>query len=118
MVKIIEYRERTNSDGEQFFALILQGGLEMVKSKETGRYYATAKSASIASTFNEEACKGLIGEEIPGSIKKTDCDPYEFTIKDTGEVITLSHRWEFRKEGDTMEEIVFQEEPVGAELLQ
>ena len=117
MVKIIDYRERTNSDGEEFFALILQGGLEMVKSKETGNFYATAKSASVTSTFTEEVCKSLIGEELPGSIKKVECEPYEYTIKETGEIVTLTHHWEYRKEGDTMEEIVFQEEPVGAELL-
>ncbi len=94
MVKIIDYRVRTNSAGEEFCALLLQGGLEMVKSKETGNYYATAKSASITSTFTEEQCKGLIGQEIPGSIVKVQCDPYEYTIKDTNEVISLTHRWE------------------------
>ena len=117
MVKIIEYRERTNSDGEQFFALICQGSLEMIKSKETGKFYATAKSASVASTFTEDVCKSLIGEEIPGSIKRIECEPFEYVIEETGEVITLTHRWEYRAEGDTMEDIVFQEEPVGAELL-
>ena len=83
----------------------------MVKSKETGNYYATAKTASITSTFTEEVCQSLIGQELPGSIQKITCEPYEYTIKDTGEVITLTHRWEFRKEGDTMEEIVHQGKP-------
>ena len=116
MVRIIDYKERTNSEGEVFFALILQGGLELVKSQETGRYYATAKGASITSTFTEEVCKSLIGEEIPGSIKKVECEPYEYTIQETGEVIELSHRWEYFKEGDTMEEVVFEGKPeaVGA----
>ncbi len=57
MVKIIDCRVRTNSAGEEFCALILQGGLEHVKSKETVNYYATAKSDSITSTFTEEQCK-------------------------------------------------------------
>ncbi len=117
MVQIVKYVKRTNSLGEEFLALILQGGLELVKSKETGRYYATAKSASITSTFTEEVCKALIGQEIPGSIQKIECEPYEYTIKETGEVVELSHRWEYQKEGDTMEEIVFEGKPVGAEAL-
>jgi hypothetical protein len=29
----------------------------------------------------------------------------------------LEHRWEYQKEGDTMEEIVFEGKPVGAEAL-
>ena len=117
MVKIIDFKSRTNSEGEEFFALILQGGLELVKSQETGRYYATGKTTSITSTFTEEVCQGLIGTEIPGSIQKLECEPYEYTIKETGEVVMLEHRWEYQKEGDTMEEIVFEGKPVGAEAL-
>ena len=117
MVKIVDYRIRTNSQGEEFCALILQGGLEMVKSQETGRFYATAKSASITSTFTEDQCKGLIGSEIPGSIRKVECEPYEFTIKDTGEVVTLKHRWDYLPEGETMEEVVHQGKPEPAEAF-
>ncbi len=39
-------------------------------------------------------CQGLIGQELPGSIVKQECEAYQYTIKDTGEVITLQHRWE------------------------
>ena len=76
MVRIVDFAERTNSDGETFYALILQGSLEMVLSSETGHYYATAKRASITSTFDEETCKSLIGSELPGSIQKVKVDPY------------------------------------------
>jgi len=117
MVKIINYKQRTSSDGKEFFTLILQGGLELVKSKETGNYYATAKSASITSTFNEVQCKALIGQDIPGSIQKVACEPYDYTIKETGEIVKLQHRWEYRQEGDTMEEIVHQGKPELVEAL-
>ncbi len=117
MVKIIDFRIRTNSQNETFCALVLQGGLEMVKSKETGNFYATAKSATITSTFTEDQCKGLIGQELPGSIRKVQCDPYEFTIKDTGENVTLQHRWEYRPEGDTVEEVVHQGKPEAVEAF-
>jgi hypothetical protein len=63
-VKIIDYQRKTNKDGEDFFLLVLQGGLQIVKSQETGRCYATVKQATRSTTFDEATCKGLIGEEI------------------------------------------------------
>lgn len=108
MVRISEFKQRENAAGEKFYALILQGGIEMVLSKETGRYYATAKKASITSTFDEETCKSLIGTELPGSIQKHKCEPYEFANPETGEIISLDHRWVFVKEGETVEEAVLE----------
>jgi len=93
MVRIINYKERQREDGTEFYVLELQGGIEMVKSKETGNFYATAKRAFIPSTFNEQTCTGLIGTEMPGSIIKEDCEPFTYVITETGEEITLSHRW-------------------------
>ena len=112
MVTIVDYAKRTNREGEEFNALILQSGLELVKSKETNNYYATAKRTSITSTFNENTCEKLIGTEIPGSIKRIDCEPYEYTIRETGEVITLTHQWVYLKEGETIEEKILEEEVV------
>jgi hypothetical protein len=113
MLKIVDYAPRTDADGEQFFALILQDGLQLVRSKKTGNYYATAKSTSITSTFNEETAKSMIGQEIPGTIQKVNCEPYEYTIKDTGEIITLEHRWQYFPEGETapVEKKVVEKEP-------
>ncbi len=112
MVTVTDFAERTNAEGEKFFALIIQGGLEMVKSQQTGRYYATARKASVVSTFDERTCKGLIGTQIPGSIRKVECPPYDFTIKDTGEVIQLAHTYLYLPEGETVEENVFSGEIV------
>jgi len=110
MVKIVAVAERENSAGEKFYALILQGGVEMVMSKETGRYYATAKTASVTSTFTKETCESLIGSEMPGSIQKQKCDPYEFVNPDTGEIVQREHRWVYAREGETVEEAVFEGE--------
>jgi len=93
MVRIIGYRERENEEGESFFLLELQGGIEMVLSQTTNRYYATAKRAFISSTFDENTCEALIGTEMPGEIAKEECEPYQYMIKETGEEITLAHRW-------------------------
>lgn len=108
MVTIVDYSKRVNSEGKEFNVLILQGGLELVKSQQTGRYYATAKKASLSSTFTEELCKTLIGQQLPGSIMRVECDPYEFTVPETGEILNLNHRWEYLKEESSIEETVFE----------
>ena len=95
MVRIVNYQKKTAENGSEFFTLELQGGIEMVKSKQSGKFYLTARKASILSTFDENVCQALIGTELPGVVKKVDCDPYEYTIKDTGEVVVLSHRYEY-----------------------
>lgn len=98
MVRIVNYQKRQAENGKEFFVLELQGGIEMVKSAETGKFYVTARKASISSTFDEITCKALIGTELPGSVEKVNCEPYNYTIKDTGEVITLCHRFEYVEE--------------------
>jgi hypothetical protein len=98
MVRIISYKKRETEDGKEFFVLELQGGIEMVKSKETGKFYVTARKASISSTFDELTCQALIGTELPGKVEKVECEAYEYVIKDTGEVITLTHRFEYVEE--------------------
>lgn len=98
MVRIINYKERQKENGETFFVLELQGGIEMVMSQQTGRFYATAKRAFIPSTFDEQTCSALIGTEMVGQIIKEECEPFDYVIKETGEEITLSHRWVFAPE--------------------
>ncbi len=98
MVRIVNYRKRQAEEGKEFFALEITGGIEMVMSNATGQFYDTAKKAYIASTFDEETCKALVGSETPGSIIKAECEPYEYTIRDTGEVITLNYRYVYLPE--------------------
>lgn len=95
MVRIVNYQKRETEEGKEFFLLELQGGIETIKSKESGRFYLTAKKTMISSTFDEQTCMALIGTELEGKIEKVECDPYEYTIKDTGEVIELSFRYQY-----------------------
>ena len=95
MVRIVDYKERESEDGKVFFALELQGGIELVKSQSTNSFYATARKTSVTSTFNEATCKALIGTELPGRIEKQECESFDYTIADTGEVIELSHRYQY-----------------------
>jgi hypothetical protein len=95
MVRIVNYQKRTTEEGKEFFTLELQGGIEVVKSQETGKLYMTARKANMSCTFDELTCQSLIGTELPGSVRKVECEEYSYTIKDTGEIITLSHRFEY-----------------------
>lgn len=115
MVTIVEYAARTRSDGSVFFALVLQGGIELVKSKQTDRFYATVKKASIPSTFDEATCKASIGQQFPGTVQKQSCEPYTYTVKETGEMLVLNYRWAYLPEGATLEEAIFEGELVQPE---
>ena len=101
MVTVADYAIRQNAEGEDFVVLILQGDLEMVQSQETGRFYATARRCSISSTFNEAVAAQMVGKQIPGNIQKVECEPYEYVIPESGEVVELSHRWEYVPEQKT-----------------
>lgn len=111
MVTIIDYSLKTNKEGKEFYTLILQGGIQLVKSRVSDRYYATLKKASITSTFDEATCRSSIGEKFPGSIQKQSCEPYNYTVKETGEVLVLNYRWVYLPEGATLEEAVFEGQP-------
>ena len=117
MVTISGYNERESREGKKFYTLTLQGNLEMILSEESGRYYATAKQASITSTLDEATCQGLVGTKLPGKITKIDCQPFDYTIKETGEIISLSHRWAYDPNEASLEEIVYEKEPSTAGLV-
>ncbi|MFD2573785.1 hypothetical protein ACFSUS_24320 [Spirosoma soli] len=97
MVTVSDYQQRTPAGGEPFFVLELTNQeLEMVVSQQTGRFYATVRKCYIPATFPEPVCKMMVGKQLPGSITRTECDPYEFTIPETGEVVTRTHRYEYQ----------------------
>ena len=100
MVTVIDVVKRQNSDGETFNSLVISGGVEMVQSKMTGRFYATSRRTSIPSTFEEAFAKTLIGQQIPGKIIRKECEDYQYEIPESDEVITLSHTYEYVPESD------------------
>ena len=105
MVTIIDYKTYQREDGTDFNVLIVQGGVEPVKSKITGKLYLTARKASVSSSFDEITCQELVGTKLQGAITKVEVEPYQFVIKETGEVITRNHRYEFVTE----EELILNE---------
>lgn len=116
MVRIISYKTRQREDGTSFCVLEVQGGIEMVLSQKTNQYYATAKKAYISSTFDEETCKALVGTEMQGSIQKQECEPYEYTVKETGETMFLSHRFVYVPTESVQPETPKQDSPFEADF--
>lgn len=98
MVKIIDFKTYQNDDGEDYNMLILQSGIQSVKSQESGRIYFTTCTARVPCTFNDEMCKSLLGTELPGRIEKVETEPYDFSIPHSDEVVQLSHRFEYISE--------------------
>ena len=98
MVRVKNYHLREGVNGD-FISLELEGDLEMVQSMNTGRFYATTRRCKISSTLNEQTAKSMIGKELPGEIVRVQCEPYDYTVPDTGEVIQLAHSYDYRPEG-------------------
>lgn len=121
MVRIINYKER-QADDKTFYVLEVQGGIQMVKSKTTNQFYATAKKAYIATTFDEKTCIALIGTEMDGCVIKQPCEPFEYTVRETGEVITLTERYVYSevdtdaKEDEAIQKLI-SETPAVEELV-
>lgn len=95
MVKIIDVKTITTEEGKEFNMLVVQGSLEPLLSNKTGKIYFTMRKANISTTFDEATCKSLVGSELPGKVEKVECEPYEYTVKETGEILTLNHNWQY-----------------------
>jgi hypothetical protein len=99
MVIVSNYFEVQTSEGRNFVSLELSGGLELVQSQNTGKFYATSRKCRIPSTFNADVAKLMVGQQIDGDIVRVESDPYEYTNKTTGEIITLAHSYAYRPKG-------------------
>ncbi len=108
MVTVTKHFQREDAEGNMYSMLELTGDMEIMFSKASGRPYATARRCSMPATFPAEVCISLLGKQIPGSIKKIECESYDYTVPETGEIIQLEHRWQYAPEtsGDS-EEAVF-----------
>lgn len=112
MVTVIGFQKRKNAKDEVFHTLELQGGVEMLRAVNTGKYYAHARKATITSTLDELTCKELIGTKFPGAIKKMDCDEYNYQVPGTNDIIILKHNYQYFAENANAEEAVFSGEIV------
>jgi hypothetical protein len=96
MVTVKSFAKRRTTDGREFIALEVVGSLELVQSSNTGRFYATVRKCSIPATFDEETASSLIGTKMEGNIVRIPSDPYDYTVKSTGEVVTLQHSYGYQ----------------------
>jgi hypothetical protein len=97
MLTITGYRTHTTKDGSKFTSLEISGGLEMIQSQSSGQFYAKARKCSIPFTAGVEAAKAMIGNTLPGTIQRVPCPAYDYTLQ-SGETLTLSHRYQYQPE--------------------
>jgi len=106
MVTIVDVDERVGENGT-FNVIILQGKLEVVRSKITGAPYLTARKSSVPFTFSMEYAKSLIGTELPGEIERYECEEYEFVIPGKkSKKLKLSHKFRYDPNPTVLEEVV------------
>lgn len=111
MVRIAQVHLRESPKGN-FISLELQGDIELIQSQTTGKFYATAKRCFITSTFDLPTATALIGQQIPGTIVRMQCTPYDFTNKETGEVMKLTHTYAYVPHEGAMPQYEPQQMPV------
>lgn len=100
MVTVVSIKVSENNETkEEFYSLVVQGDIELVQSKQTGRMYATARECIISSTFTEQVALQMVGQTMPGNVEKVECEEYDWVNPDSGEIIRLSHRYEYVAEG-------------------
>jgi hypothetical protein len=106
MVTVKGFHVRQGDNGQEYLSLELEGDVAFVQSQNTGRFYATTKRSFMYAAMDEATAKALVGSKMPGSIDRVPCDPYEYTVPETGEVITLAYSYQYVPEGVEKAELV------------
>jgi hypothetical protein len=95
MVTIKSYFLSQNTEGKTYVSFELVGDIEVFQSN-SGKFYADIKKCKMPTRLDEDTAKIMIGKVISGTIVKKDCAAYEYTIPATGEVVSLTHRYEYQ----------------------
>ena len=99
MVTISGYKVRENKEGNSFVALELTGSVELIQAAASGNWYATVRKCSMPSTLDETVAKLSVGQQMAGDIVRVPCESYSYTVKRTGETISLGYRYGYQPEG-------------------
>ncbi len=99
MITVKNYHIRKGDDGGEYISLELTGDVCFVQSHVTGRFYAAAKRCFMYAALDEPTAEALVGSKMPGSIERVACDPYQFTIPQTGELVSLSYTYQYVPDG-------------------
>jgi len=94
MVQIIGFEKKQNKTNESYAVLILQGEPEIMISKSSGRPYISARKTTIPCSLEENQAQALIGKELPGSIERVSCAPFQLTLA-TGKKVKISSAYQF-----------------------
>src|SRR5450759_1025234 len=95
MVQIIAFEKKENSrTKETYSVLVLQGEPEVLISKSSGRPYISAKKTTIPCALEEKQAQALIGKELPGSISRVACTPFELKLA-TGKKVKISTAFQY-----------------------
>ncbi len=106
MVTIVDVAKTIMKDGSTMISIVVQGGMEPVVSNTSGRVYMTARKTRIPCTFTYEVAKGMIGQTMPGTIRRVECAPYSMVIPGTGKKVKLNHTYVYDPNPVSVEEVV------------
>jgi hypothetical protein len=100
MVTVTNFHEVERKDKKgSFISLELPGGVELIQSSISGKFYATVRKCRISSTLDSDTAKMMVGQKLEGEIVRVSADPYEFISPTTGEVVTLQHTYAYQPPG-------------------
>ena len=95
MVQIIGFEKKKNEKTKEYFSvLILSGEPEVMISKSSGRPYVSARKTTIPCALEENQALALLGKELPGSIERVSCTPFEVKLA-TGKKVRISTAYQF-----------------------
>lgn len=95
MVQIIAFEKKENSRTKQNFSvLVLQGEPEVLISKSSGRPYISARKTTIPCALEENQALLLVGKELPGSIERVSCTPFEVKLA-TGKKVKITSAFQY-----------------------
>lgn len=95
MVQIIAFEKKENSrTKETYSVLVLQGDPEVLISKTSKRPYIACRKTTIPCALEENQAQALIGKELPGSIERISCTPFEVKLA-TGKKVKISTAFQY-----------------------
>ena len=94
MVQIIGFEKKLSKNKQSFSVLILAGEPEVMISKTSGRPYVSARKTTIPCALEDNQAQALIGKELPGSIERVSCTPFEVKLA-TGKKVKISSVFQY-----------------------
>src|SRR5664280_2667555 len=94
MVQIIGFEKKQSKSKESYAVLILAGEPEIMISKTSGRPYISARKTTIPCALEENQALLLVGKELPGSIERVSCTPFEVKLA-TGKKVKITSAFQY-----------------------